>query len=375
MCGARYKTRQGLSYHLSHTHKGGRANSGGGRSRGGGNSNNNTPSAHPRADPASYQPQAFQTDALAGLAEFQDSYLGYLSAGQDASPTGMPSPPCLRPCLCLLPHAPSLNACCYVSEVDHSITLSFSRQVAKYSCSEAETVRVVCVMLGLLLGYGQSWGLLEQVLSFVCCAVKAFLIRSFVVSTHPPLLLLTPYAGVLPCSTSQCCLAGSEECVRSVRMSKVWWLFFSTLDQNSKHLLLWWEIWLKALVGIFIMLMCANKYGFICLNWDIILFNWHFLWFWILLVCFVECHILRNIFSVFLYIILLSNKTFKYSFSLIFSQKMCDSENQQIGQVNSLGTLLYTTRMKMRRKLLDMPIVAQKHVLCFYQMFQISMID
>ncbi|KAK8403699.1 hypothetical protein O3P69_000060 [Scylla paramamosain] len=88
LCGARYKTRQGLSYHLSHTHKGGRANSGGGRSRGGGNSNNNTPSAHPRADPASYQPQAFQSDALAGLAEFQDSYLGYLSAGQDASPTG-----------------------------------------------------------------------------------------------------------------------------------------------------------------------------------------------------------------------------------------------------------------------------------------------
>ncbi|XP_045118251.1 zinc finger protein ubi-d4-like isoform X1 [Portunus trituberculatus] len=88
LCGARYKTRQGLSYHLSHTHKGGRANSGGGRSRGGGNSNNNTPSAHPRADPASYQPQAFQSDALAGLAEFQDNYLGYLSAGQDASPTG-----------------------------------------------------------------------------------------------------------------------------------------------------------------------------------------------------------------------------------------------------------------------------------------------
>ncbi|MPC15641.1 hypothetical protein E2C01_008440 [Portunus trituberculatus] len=111
VCGARYKTRQGLSYHLSHTHKGGRANSGGGRSRGGGNSNNNTPSAHPRADPASYQPQAFQSDALAGLAEFQDNYLGYLSAGQDASPTGMPPPPCLRPCLCLLPLAPSLNAC------------------------------------------------------------------------------------------------------------------------------------------------------------------------------------------------------------------------------------------------------------------------
>ncbi|KAK8739071.1 hypothetical protein OTU49_003459 [Cherax quadricarinatus] len=87
LCGARYKTRQGLSYHLSHTHKGGRANSGGGRSRGGGN-NPQTPRADPASAGASYQPQAYQSDALAGLAEFQDSYLGYLSAGQDASPTG-----------------------------------------------------------------------------------------------------------------------------------------------------------------------------------------------------------------------------------------------------------------------------------------------
>ncbi|XP_042206610.1 zinc finger protein ubi-d4 B-like isoform X4 [Homarus americanus] len=87
LCGARYKTRQGLSYHLSHTHKGGRANSGGGRSRGGGN-NPPTPRADPASAGASYQPQAYQSDALAGLAEFQDSYLGYLSAGQDASPTG-----------------------------------------------------------------------------------------------------------------------------------------------------------------------------------------------------------------------------------------------------------------------------------------------
>ncbi|XP_071546294.1 zinc finger protein ubi-d4 B-like isoform X2 [Panulirus ornatus] len=87
LCGARYKTRQGLSYHLSHTHKGGRANSGGGRSRGGGN-NPSTPRADPASAGASYQPQAYQSDALAGLAEFQDSYLGYLSAGQDASPTG-----------------------------------------------------------------------------------------------------------------------------------------------------------------------------------------------------------------------------------------------------------------------------------------------
>ncbi|XP_042867288.1 zinc finger protein ubi-d4 A-like isoform X3 [Penaeus japonicus] len=87
LCGARYKTRQGLSYHLSHTHKGGRANSGGGRSRGGG-TNPPTPRSEPPSAGGSYQPQAYQPDALAGLAEFQDSYLGYLSAGQDASPTG-----------------------------------------------------------------------------------------------------------------------------------------------------------------------------------------------------------------------------------------------------------------------------------------------
>lgn len=107
VCGARYKTRQGLSYHLSHTHKGGRTNSGSGRSRGGGN-NPSTPRADAAAAAASagasYQPQAYQSDALAGLAEFQDSYLGYLSAGQDASPTGMPLiPPSSRPCLCLPP--------------------------------------------------------------------------------------------------------------------------------------------------------------------------------------------------------------------------------------------------------------------------------
>ncbi|XP_068217071.1 zinc finger protein ubi-d4 B-like isoform X2 [Palaemon carinicauda] len=88
LCGARYKTRQGLSYHLSHTHKGGRTNSGNSRTRG---SNNNPPgNRNENSAPAagSYQPQAYQPDALAGLTEFQDSYLGYLSAGQDASPTG-----------------------------------------------------------------------------------------------------------------------------------------------------------------------------------------------------------------------------------------------------------------------------------------------
>ncbi|KAK7026015.1 Zinc finger protein ubi-d4 [Halocaridina rubra] len=87
LCGARYKTRQGLSYHLSHTHKGGKANSGSGRSRGG---SNNPPSS--RADNTaaggSYQAPVYQPDALAGLTEFQDSYLGYLAANQDASPTG-----------------------------------------------------------------------------------------------------------------------------------------------------------------------------------------------------------------------------------------------------------------------------------------------
>ncbi|KAK4299879.1 hypothetical protein Pmani_027880 [Petrolisthes manimaculis] len=98
LCGARYKTRQGLSYHLSHTHKGGRANcGGGGRSRGGGGGNNRAPTP-PRADattgyhqpppPPQQQHPPFQPDALAGLAEFQDSYLGYLSAGHDTSPTG-----------------------------------------------------------------------------------------------------------------------------------------------------------------------------------------------------------------------------------------------------------------------------------------------
>lgn len=103
VCGARYKTRQGLSYHLSHTHKGGRANcGGGGRSRGGGGGNSRAPTP-PRADatPGYHQPPPppqqqhppFQPDALAGLAEFQDSYLGYLSAGHDTSPTGMIPPP------------------------------------------------------------------------------------------------------------------------------------------------------------------------------------------------------------------------------------------------------------------------------------------
>ncbi|ROT78677.1 putative zinc finger protein DPF3 isoform X1 [Penaeus vannamei] len=43
--------------------------------------------SEPPSAGGSYQPQAYQPDALAGLAEFQDSYLGYLSAGQDASPT------------------------------------------------------------------------------------------------------------------------------------------------------------------------------------------------------------------------------------------------------------------------------------------------
>ncbi|XP_064112071.1 zinc finger protein DPF3-like isoform X2 [Macrobrachium nipponense] len=88
LCGARYKTRQGLSYHLSHTHKGGRTNSGGSRTRGASNNSAGTRGETPAAPAGSYQPQAYQPDALAGLTEFQDSYLGYLSAGQDASPTG-----------------------------------------------------------------------------------------------------------------------------------------------------------------------------------------------------------------------------------------------------------------------------------------------
>ncbi|CAL4111251.1 unnamed protein product, partial [Meganyctiphanes norvegica] len=106
LCGARYKTRQGLSYHLSHTHKGGGSGRGGsgGRGKGGAGRSEQAPSdtnnaAHTNQDEAlqpgshqqgdagvsqgSYQPPAPclnpQSDALSGLAELHDQYLGYMA--------------------------------------------------------------------------------------------------------------------------------------------------------------------------------------------------------------------------------------------------------------------------------------------------------
>lgn len=92
-------------------------------------------------------------------------------------------------------------------------------------------------MLHLPLGCGLSWGLLEQGLGFVCCAVRAYLTKSFVVSaqptsaaTHPPEQVICP---ATPHSAASLAV-GSVSVLSNV--CKVWWLFFSILDQNSKHL-------------------------------------------------------------------------------------------------------------------------------------------
>ena len=155
VCGARYKTRQGLSYHVSHTHRPGGPTSsrGGGNSRGADRNNSanasangnhgNPPGMHPglpvgmlgggvptgssgggiiggtgsgivmdptandnllggpppqiptasapsESTPSPYPPQPpypSQPDALTGLAEFQDSYMGYLATTQAHSPS------------------------------------------------------------------------------------------------------------------------------------------------------------------------------------------------------------------------------------------------------------------------------------------------
>ncbi|RXG67914.1 Zinc finger protein ubi-d4 B [Armadillidium vulgare] len=93
LCGARYKTRQGLSYHLSHTHRTGTSGPpGNGTSKstpppsfdGNSNSSNSTtlPPFQQFQDPSS---MSKSSDALTGLTEFQDSYLGFLSSNNPDS--------------------------------------------------------------------------------------------------------------------------------------------------------------------------------------------------------------------------------------------------------------------------------------------------
>ncbi|XP_014285438.1 zinc finger protein ubi-d4 B isoform X1 [Halyomorpha halys] len=74
LCGARYKTRPGLTYHYTHSHKEGTSSGGGGGTR----------AAHeeeqPALPPASPPPPPLDPAPTSGWTKFQDSYLTFLNA-------------------------------------------------------------------------------------------------------------------------------------------------------------------------------------------------------------------------------------------------------------------------------------------------------
>lgn len=76
---------------------------------------------------------------------------------------------------------------------------------------------LVSAVLPLPLGCGLSWELLEQTLGFVCCAVKAYLTKSFVVSAQPTSAATHPPEQVICPAVPHSAAFLGQECVSSIQ--------------------------------------------------------------------------------------------------------------------------------------------------------------